>query len=93
MKRPPNKYCPVCNRKMLAPEKDNDGEWRFPRMKICYNCTSLESACFEYINAKRKVLIKSKEKIFFPLLILDFQKSKLIGQYYDVEKLTARGLH
>jgi hypothetical protein len=88
-KRPPNRICPVCNRKMLAAEKSL-GKWFFPHKKICYNCTSLESACFGYIRANKKVLIKSNEELRFPLLILDFERDKLIGQHNDVEKLKSR---
>jgi hypothetical protein len=74
---------------MLAAEKSG-GNWVFPPKKICYNCTSLENAVFEYIRANKKVLIKSNKEIKYPLLILDLESNKLIGQYNDLEKLNTR---
>lgn len=87
-KRPPNKICPVCGRRSLAPEK-RDNDWYFPPKKICYNCTSLEFGDYDEINANRKILIKStkEEKAVFPLKMFDINDNTHIGNYNDFKTL------
>jgi hypothetical protein len=87
--RPPYKECEVCERKMVAPEKGPGGRWTVPPKKVCNNCTSFLNKVFKYMNANRRILIKTKkeEVAVFPLLIINIPKSELIGTYHNFESI------
>jgi hypothetical protein len=87
-KRSPNKKCPVCGRKAVAPEM-SFGKLVFPPKKKCFNCTSLEAKVFKQINANKRILIKSQKQAeaVFPLTVLDLTNDKLIGKHDDFKSL------
>jgi hypothetical protein len=89
-KKPPNKICPKCGRKSLAPE--GGPAWFFPKNKICQNCTSLKFGYFYEINANRRPLIKTVEQsqAVFPLSILDMTENELVGVFRDFKSLKRR---
>jgi hypothetical protein len=86
-KRPRNKICSKCGRRSIAPE--GGPNWRFPKNKMCFNCTSFLFEVFDQINANLRPLIKTIEqsKAVFPLIVLDTTENKSLGMFGDFRSL------
>jgi hypothetical protein len=86
--RGPNKICPVCKRKSLAPEKSG-GRWYFPPKKICYNCVEFLNNGYDKVNANRRILVKTvkESEAIFPLTAFDRTENTYLGKFNDFESL------
>jgi hypothetical protein len=70
-KRPPNRICMNCKRKVISPEKVG-GKWHFRSIPLCTNCFMLTNNYIDEISKGKTKLVKSikESEEAFPLLRL-----------------------